>query len=63
MQVNSVQVPESDIMATNGVIHFVKQVLYPGGKVFTQSKLLRLPSIVNLSRDAPSLSFITVVNA
>uniref|UniRef100_A0A671VA57 Periostin n=1 Tax=Sparus aurata TaxID=8175 RepID=A0A671VA57_SPAAU len=39
MQVNSVQVPESDIMATNGVIHFVKQVLYPGGKVFTQSKL------------------------
>ncbi|XP_070685230.1 periostin, osteoblast specific factor b [Pempheris klunzingeri] len=30
MQVNSVQVPESDIMATNGVIHFVNQVLYPG---------------------------------
>ncbi|XP_019114949.2 periostin, osteoblast specific factor b isoform X2 [Larimichthys crocea] len=29
MQVNSVQVPESDIMATNGVIHFVNQVLYP----------------------------------
>ncbi|XP_070761499.1 periostin, osteoblast specific factor b isoform X1 [Enoplosus armatus] len=30
MLVNSVQVPESDIMSTNGVIHFVNQVLYPG---------------------------------
>ncbi|XP_060929425.1 periostin-like isoform X2 [Limanda limanda] len=28
--VNSVQVPESDVMATNGVVHFVNQVLYPG---------------------------------
>ena len=35
MLVNSVQVPESDIMATNGVVHFVNQVLYPGGKTFT----------------------------
>uniref|UniRef100_A0A665VBJ7 Periostin-like n=1 Tax=Echeneis naucrates TaxID=173247 RepID=A0A665VBJ7_ECHNA len=31
MLVNSVQIPESDIMATNGVIHFVNHVLYPGG--------------------------------
>ncbi|XP_034459764.1 periostin, osteoblast specific factor b [Hippoglossus hippoglossus] len=30
MLVNSVQVPKSDIMATNGVLHFVNQVLYPG---------------------------------
>ncbi|XP_058489685.1 periostin, osteoblast specific factor b isoform X3 [Solea solea] len=30
VQVNSVQVPDSDIMATNGVVHFVNQVLYPG---------------------------------
>ncbi|KAM4627288.1 periostin, osteoblast specific factor b isoform 2-T2 [Polymixia lowei] len=29
MQVNSVQVPESDIMATNGVVHFVNSLLYP----------------------------------
>uniref|UniRef100_H2LEU3 Periostin n=1 Tax=Oryzias latipes TaxID=8090 RepID=H2LEU3_ORYLA len=28
-QVNSVKVPEADIMATNGVVHFVNQVLYP----------------------------------
>lgn len=31
MLVNSIRVPESDIMATNGVIHFVDNVLYPGG--------------------------------
>lgn len=37
MQVNSIQVPESDIMATNGVLHFVDQVLYPAGTVFTRS--------------------------
>lgn len=31
MMVNTVNVPESDIMATNGVVHFVKSLLYPGG--------------------------------
>uniref|UniRef100_A0A674DY76 Periostin n=1 Tax=Salmo trutta TaxID=8032 RepID=A0A674DY76_SALTR len=30
--VNTIEVPENDIMATNGVIHFVKTLLYPGGK-------------------------------
>ncbi|XP_062262499.1 periostin-like isoform X2 [Platichthys flesus] len=30
IHVNSVQVPSSDLMATNGVIHIVKNVLYPG---------------------------------
>lgn len=29
IHVNSVEVPESDVMATNGVIHVVKNVLYP----------------------------------
>ncbi|XP_073718931.1 periostin, osteoblast specific factor b isoform X1 [Misgurnus anguillicaudatus] len=29
MQVNTVKVPESDQMATNGVIHFVRTLLYP----------------------------------
>uniref|UniRef100_A0A672GQ53 Periostin n=1 Tax=Salarias fasciatus TaxID=181472 RepID=A0A672GQ53_SALFA len=33
MRVNSVQVPESDIMATNGVVHFVNQVLYPAALI------------------------------
>ena len=31
--VNSVNVPDSDLMATNGVIHVVKNVLYPGGEI------------------------------
>merc|ERR1719419_870996 len=30
IHVNSVDVPASDLMATNGVIHVVKNVLYPG---------------------------------
>ncbi|CAK6968921.1 periostin%2C osteoblast specific factor b [Scomber scombrus] len=42
MQVNSVQVPESDIMATNGVIHFVNQVLYPGDIPVGNMELLTL---------------------
>uniref|UniRef100_A0A3P9C060 Periostin n=2 Tax=Haplochromini TaxID=319058 RepID=A0A3P9C060_9CICH len=29
VKVNSVQVPEADMMATNGVIHFVNKLLYP----------------------------------
>lgn len=38
--VNTVQVPESDIMATNGVIHYINQVLYPGGNISTQNLFL-----------------------
>uniref|UniRef100_A0A8C5CSU7 Periostin, osteoblast specific factor b n=1 Tax=Gadus morhua TaxID=8049 RepID=A0A8C5CSU7_GADMO len=29
MQVNTVKVPESDVMATNGVVHFIDSILYP----------------------------------
>uniref|UniRef100_A0A669DWZ3 Periostin n=1 Tax=Oreochromis niloticus TaxID=8128 RepID=A0A669DWZ3_ORENI len=29
VKVNSVQVPEADMMATNGVVHFVNKLLYP----------------------------------
>lgn len=32
IHVNSVDVPDSDLMATNGVIHVVKNVLYPAGE-------------------------------
>lgn len=34
VQVNTVKVLESDNMATNGVIHFVKQLLLTEGKNF-----------------------------
>lgn len=30
--VNTVDIPESDLMATNGAIHVVKNILYPGGE-------------------------------
>ncbi|XP_020778818.2 periostin [Boleophthalmus pectinirostris] len=30
IHVNSINVPDSDLMATNGVVHVVKNVLYPG---------------------------------
>lgn len=47
MRVNSVQVPESDIMATNGVIHFVNQVLYPGDiPVGSQDLLVLLKRLI-----------------
>ncbi|XP_053279569.1 periostin, osteoblast specific factor b isoform X2 [Pleuronectes platessa] len=47
MLVNSVQVPESDIMATNGVVHFVNQVLYPGDiPVGSQDFLLLLKRLI-----------------
>uniref|UniRef100_A0A8C7K1K9 Periostin n=1 Tax=Oncorhynchus kisutch TaxID=8019 RepID=A0A8C7K1K9_ONCKI len=33
IQVNSLDVPDIDLMATNGVIHVVKNILYPGGEL------------------------------
>ncbi|XP_076138503.1 periostin, osteoblast specific factor b [Alosa pseudoharengus] len=42
MQVNTVKVPESDIMATNGVVHFVKSLLYPGETPVGSQDLLTL---------------------
>ncbi|XP_022604619.1 periostin-like isoform X2 [Seriola dumerili] len=47
MLVNSVQVPESDIMATNGVIHFVNHLLYPADMpVGSQDLLVLLKRII-----------------
>ncbi|XP_076591141.1 periostin, osteoblast specific factor b isoform X2 [Chaetodon auriga] len=47
MQVNSVQVPKSDMMATNGVVHFVNQVLYPGDiPVGSQEFLMLLKRLI-----------------
>uniref|UniRef100_A0A673C915 Periostin, osteoblast specific factor b n=1 Tax=Sphaeramia orbicularis TaxID=375764 RepID=A0A673C915_9TELE len=42
MLVNSVQVPESDLMATNGVVHFVNHVLYPADMPVGSQELLML---------------------
>ncbi|XP_072248227.1 periostin, osteoblast specific factor b isoform X1 [Leuresthes tenuis] len=47
VKVNSVQVPESDIMATNGAIHFVDQVLYPADiPVGSQDLLMILRKLI-----------------
>ncbi|KAM6932927.1 periostin, osteoblast specific factor b [Xenentodon cancila] len=47
LQVNSVEIPDSDIMATNGVIHFVNQVLYPGDiPVGSQDLLMVLKKLI-----------------
>ncbi|XP_029957372.1 periostin isoform X1 [Salarias fasciatus] len=42
IHVNSVDVPDSDLMATNGVIHVVKNVLYPGDLPVGRQDLLVL---------------------
>ncbi|KAF7645534.1 hypothetical protein LDENG_00202590 [Lucifuga dentata] len=42
VQVNSVQVPEADMMAMNGVIHFINSVLYPGDIPVGSQDLLSL---------------------
>ncbi|KAM9853141.1 periostin, osteoblast specific factor b [Aulostomus maculatus] len=42
MRVNTVQVPKSDIMATNGVIHFINHLLYPGDVPVGSQDLLML---------------------
>ncbi|XP_040005738.1 periostin-like isoform X2 [Xiphias gladius] len=42
IHVNSVDVPDSDLMATNGVIHIVKNVLYPGDLPVGRQDLLVL---------------------
>ncbi|KAM4565707.1 periostin, osteoblast specific factor b isoform 2-T2 [Odontesthes bonariensis] len=47
VRVNSVQVPESDIMATNGAVHFVDQVLYPADiPVGSQDLLMILRKLI-----------------
>uniref|UniRef100_A0A8D3E1T2 Periostin, osteoblast specific factor b n=1 Tax=Scophthalmus maximus TaxID=52904 RepID=A0A8D3E1T2_SCOMX len=61
--INSVQVPESDIMATNGVIHFVNQVLYPGGRIFIRSAW-GTPAVTKVTRviqSEPSITSVTRV--
>uniref|UniRef100_A0A8C8CS41 Periostin n=1 Tax=Oncorhynchus tshawytscha TaxID=74940 RepID=A0A8C8CS41_ONCTS len=42
IRVNTIEVPEHDIMATNGAIHFVKTLLYPGELPAGNSDLLGL---------------------
>uniref|UniRef100_H2LEU1 Periostin n=1 Tax=Oryzias latipes TaxID=8090 RepID=H2LEU1_ORYLA len=58
-QVNSVKVPEADIMATNGVVHFVNQVLYP--EVLCFNKLLVLQYIAGFKYQEIPLTFMKTI--
>uniref|UniRef100_A0A8C6NYW5 Periostin, osteoblast specific factor b n=1 Tax=Nothobranchius furzeri TaxID=105023 RepID=A0A8C6NYW5_NOTFU len=66
VKVNSVQLQEADIMATNGAIHVVDQVLYPEGP--SVSKVTRIvegqPSVTKVTRvveGEPSFTKVTRV--
>ncbi|KAJ3591385.1 hypothetical protein NHX12_009330 [Muraenolepis orangiensis] len=52
MQVNSIKVPETDIMATNGVLHLVDSLLYPAdipiGNQNLQALLNRMISYIQI---------------
>uniref|UniRef100_A0A8C7FZB1 Periostin n=1 Tax=Oncorhynchus kisutch TaxID=8019 RepID=A0A8C7FZB1_ONCKI len=58
IRVNTIEVPEHDIMATNGAIHFVKTLLYPGGK--PDLNLINLLSSLSLSK-VPDVTHVTRV--
>lgn len=63
MQVNSLQIPESDIMSTNGVIHFVNHIMYPGGKFFLLCVIINVMSLqVKNQNQPPPLPDIPVGN-
>uniref|UniRef100_A0A8C6SM12 Periostin, osteoblast specific factor a n=1 Tax=Neogobius melanostomus TaxID=47308 RepID=A0A8C6SM12_9GOBI len=68
IHVNSVNVPDSDLMATNGVVHVVKNVLYPGGKyrsdLITISFFPPVPDMTKVIRvigGEPSITTVTRV--
>uniref|UniRef100_A0AAR2L1S8 Periostin, osteoblast specific factor b n=1 Tax=Pygocentrus nattereri TaxID=42514 RepID=A0AAR2L1S8_PYGNA len=62
MQVNSVQAPDSDLMATNGVIHFVKTLLYPEDiPVGSQELLTLLRRITRIIQGEPIITKVTRV--
>uniref|UniRef100_A0A671WMQ5 Periostin n=1 Tax=Sparus aurata TaxID=8175 RepID=A0A671WMQ5_SPAAU len=66
INVNSVDVPDSDLMATNGVIHVVKNVLYPAGEEGPELKVTRRietgePTITKVTRVIETEPIVTEV--
>uniref|UniRef100_A0A3Q2GHU6 Periostin, osteoblast specific factor b n=1 Tax=Cyprinodon variegatus TaxID=28743 RepID=A0A3Q2GHU6_CYPVA len=62
VQVNSVVLPETDKMATNGVIHFVDQVLYPEDiPVGSQDLLSILRKLISYIQIKPTFTKVTRV--
>uniref|UniRef100_A0A665VE75 Periostin, osteoblast specific factor a n=1 Tax=Echeneis naucrates TaxID=173247 RepID=A0A665VE75_ECHNA len=63
IHVNSVDVPGSDLMATNGVIHVVKNVLYPAGENSPNdgTKYSMFTKVVKVVEGEPSITKVTRV--
>uniref|UniRef100_A0A673XW75 Periostin-like n=1 Tax=Salmo trutta TaxID=8032 RepID=A0A673XW75_SALTR len=51
IHVNSLDVSDIDLMATNGVIHVVKNILYPGGELLCVTRVIEgKPAITKVTR-------------
>uniref|UniRef100_A0A8C4E157 Periostin, osteoblast specific factor a n=1 Tax=Dicentrarchus labrax TaxID=13489 RepID=A0A8C4E157_DICLA len=65
IHVNSVDVPDSDLMATNGVIHVVKNVLYPGDLPVGRQDLLvllkKLIKYIQIKVEKEKITYVTRV--
>uniref|UniRef100_A0A8K9WP57 Periostin n=1 Tax=Oncorhynchus mykiss TaxID=8022 RepID=A0A8K9WP57_ONCMY len=64
IRVNTIEVPEHDIMATNGVIHFVKTLLYPelpAGNSDLLGLLRRLIKYMEIKVQDPTITKVTRV--
>uniref|UniRef100_A0A8C1BP91 Periostin n=1 Tax=Cyprinus carpio carpio TaxID=630221 RepID=A0A8C1BP91_CYPCA len=64
IHVNSVEVPDFDLMASNGVVHVVKTILYPQGELLTFKVVIEEPSVTKVTRvikGEPSITKVTRV--
>uniref|UniRef100_A0A8C1BRM0 Periostin n=1 Tax=Cyprinus carpio carpio TaxID=630221 RepID=A0A8C1BRM0_CYPCA len=69
IHVNSVEVPDFDLMASNGVVHVVKTILYPQGELLTAMSpkfkvVIEEPSVTKVTRvikGEPSITKVTRV--
>uniref|UniRef100_A0A8C8K2M7 Periostin n=1 Tax=Oncorhynchus tshawytscha TaxID=74940 RepID=A0A8C8K2M7_ONCTS len=59
INVNSVDVPDIDLMATNGVIHVVKSILYPGGEL--PHVLPEITTMTRVIKGEPTVTKVTRV--
>lgn len=57
MQVNTIKVPESDLMATNGVVHFVRTLLYPEGEDHSITQPYKSSTVIFCSKQTCMVCF------
>uniref|UniRef100_A0A8C6SSC1 Periostin, osteoblast specific factor b n=1 Tax=Neogobius melanostomus TaxID=47308 RepID=A0A8C6SSC1_9GOBI len=61
VSVNSVLVGEPDVMATNGVVHFIDQTLYPAGDHYELTVIPDVTKVTRVIERQPSLTKVTRV--